>query len=211
MEYQKFIPEGWYNTKEEFSINKIENAMKTGQVIQGFAYKFDENYNIHVKLGENINGIIPNNELDIGINEQTKIGICKSKINNFVQFKIKEICDENSVILSRKDVGKAALNWIKEELKPGAIVNGIVKNIRPYGVFVEIGGGIVGLIHIQDISVSRMKNPNERFFIGQKIKTVIKSIDKENSRIILSYKELLRKLGRQYKRLQRKNGCKRYC
>ena len=90
MEYQKFIPEGWYNTKEEFSINKIENAMKTGKVIQGFAYRCDENYNIHVKLGENINGIIPNDELDIGITEQTKIGICKSKINNFVQFKIKE-------------------------------------------------------------------------------------------------------------------------
>ena len=196
MEYQKFIPEGWYNTKEEFSMHKIENAMKTGQVIQGFAYKCDADYNIHVKLGENINGIIPNNELDLGSNEQTKIGICKSKINNFVQFKVKEICDDNSVILSRKDVGKEAFKWIKEELKPGTIVNGIVKNIRPYGVFVEIGGGVVGLIHIQDISVSRMKNPNERFFIGQKIKTMIKSIDNENSRIILSYKELLRKLGR---------------
>lgn len=71
------------------------------------------------------------------------------------------------------------------------MLNGIVKNIKPYGVFVEIGGGVVGLIHIQDISVSRMKNPSERFFIGQKIKTMIKSIDNENSRIILSYKELL--------------------
>lgn len=201
MEYQKFIPEGWYNTKEEFSMSKIESAMKTGQVIQGLAYKCDENYNMHVKLGENINGIIPNTELDLGSNEQTRIGICRSKINNFVQFKIKEICDDNSVILSRKEVGKDALNWIKEELKPGAIVNGIVKNIKPYGVFVEIGGGVVGLIHIQDISVSRMKNPSERFFIGQKIKTMIKSIDNENSRIILSYKELLRKLGGQYKRL----------
>lgn len=196
MEYQKFIPEGWYNTKEEFSMNKIESAMKNGQIIQALAYKCDENYNIHVKLGENINGIIPNTELDLGSNEETRIGICKSKINNFVQFKIKEICDDNNVILSRKDVSKEALNWIKKELKPGAVVNGIVKNIRPYGVFVEIGGGVVGLIHIQDISVSRMKNPNERFFIGQKIKTMIKSIDNENSRIILSYKELLRKLGR---------------
>lgn len=196
MEYQKFIPEGWYNTKEEFSMNKIESAMKTGQIIQALAYKCDENYNIHVKLGENINGIIPNTELDLGSNEETRIGICRSKINNFVQFKIKEICDDNNVILSRKDVSKEALNWIKKELKPGAIVNGIVKNIRPYGVFVEIGGGVVGLIHIQDISVSRMKNPNERFFIGQKIKTMIKSIDNENSRIILSYKELLRELGR---------------
>lgn len=211
MEYQKFIPEGWYNTKKEFSISKIENAMKNGEVVQGFAYKCDENYNVYVKLGENIDGIIPRNELELGEDNQAKIGICKNKVNNFVQFKIKEICDESKILLSRKEVCKDALNWVKNELKPGQIVNGIVKNIRPYGVFVEIGGGIVGLIHIQDISISRMKNPNERFFIGQKIKTMIKSIDKENSRIILSYKELLRKLGRQYKRLSRKNGGKRYC
>ena len=201
MEYQKFIPEGWYNTKENFSIDTLEKAMQSGKIIQGFAYKCDENYNIHVNLGQNIDGIIPRNEIDIlGTNDngEPKIGICKNKVNNFVQFKVKEICDESKIILSRKDVCIDALNWVNNELKVGMIVNGIVKNIRPYGVFVEIGGGIVGLIHIQDISISRMKNPNERFFIGQKIKTMIKSIDKDNSRVILSYKELLRKLGGQY-------------
>ena len=55
----------------------------------------------------------------------------------------------------------------------------------------EIGGGIVGLLHIEDISVSRIKSPEERFFIGQKINIMIKSIDTENDKIVLSYKELL--------------------
>lgn len=68
---------------------------------------------------------------------------------------------------------------------------GIVKNIRKFGVFVDIGGGIIGLLHIEDISISRIKSPEERFFIGQKIKVMIKSIDKENNRIVLSHKELL--------------------
>lgn len=71
------------------------------------------------------------------------------------------------------------------------VVNGIVKNIRKFGAFVEIGGGIVGLLHIEDISVSRIKSPEERFSIGQKINVMIKSIDNENNKVVLSYKELL--------------------
>ena len=94
-------------------------------------------------------------------------------------------------MLSRKQVGEEALNWIKSDLKPGMIVNGIVKNIRKFGAFIEIGGGIVGLLHIEDISVSRIKSPEERFSIGQKVKVMIKSIDKLTGKVILTYKELL--------------------
>jgi len=71
------------------------------------------------------------------------------------------------------------------------LLTGIVKNIRPYGAFIEIGGGLVGLVHIEDISVARIKSPMERFEIGQKVKVVIKSIDRKNNRVILSHKELL--------------------
>lgn len=67
----------------------------------------------------------------------------------------------------------------------------MVKNIRKFGAFIDIGGGITGLLHIEDISISRIKSPEERFFVGQKIKVMIKSIDKEDNRIVLSHKELL--------------------
>lgn len=67
---------------------------------------------------------------------------------------------------------------------------GIVKGIKPYGAFVEIGGGVVGLLHIEDISVARIKSPYERLKIGQKVNIVVKSIDRKNNKIILSYKEM---------------------
>lgn len=67
----------------------------------------------------------------------------------------------------------------------------MVRNIRPYGVFVEIGGGIVGLLHIEDISVARIKSPEERFQIGQKINVMVKWIDRNHKRVVLTYKELL--------------------
>ena len=79
---------------------------------------------------------------------------------------------------------------MNDNLKPGQIVKGIVKNIRNYGVFVEIGAGVTGLLHIEDISVSRIKSPEERFYSGQKINVMIKSINKEKKQIVLSYKEL---------------------
>lgn len=81
-------------------------------------------------------------------------------------------------------------NW-NDNLKEGDIVNGTVTNIKPYGAFIEIDGGITGLLHIEDISIARIKSPHERLKIGQNIKIMIKSIDSENKRILLTYKELL--------------------
>ena len=78
-----------------------------------------------------------------------------------------------------------------KEINEGDITQGIVKNIKPYGAFIQLKNGQTGLLHIEDISVSRIKSPEERFKIGQKINIVVKSIDRENKRMYLSYKELL--------------------
>ena len=78
-----------------------------------------------------------------------------------------------------------------KEINEGDITEGIVKNIKPYGAFIEIPNGKTGLLHIEDISVGRIKSPEERLKVGQKINIMVKSIDKENKRINLSYKELL--------------------
>lgn len=82
------------------------------------------------------------------------------------------------------------INW-NDKLKQGDIVKGTVTNIKPYGAFIEIEGGITGLLHIEDISVARIKSPKEKLKIGQNVNIMIKSIDKENKRILLTYKELL--------------------
>lgn len=71
------------------------------------------------------------------------------------------------------------------------VVGGVVKSIQPYGVFVEIGKGLTGLLYIEDISISRIKTPEERFKIGQKVNVMIKCIDRDNKKINLTYKELL--------------------
>lgn len=81
-------------------------------------------------------------------------------------------------------------------LKEGQIVEGTVKSIQQYGAFIEIKNGLVGLLPIENISVARIKTPQERFKIGQKVNVVIKSIETDTGKITFSYKELLRNLAR---------------
>jgi len=193
MECFKFVPEGWIEDNNNYNIENIRTALNTGKIIQGKVFECDSNFNLHVKLGETLTGIIPRNEIDYTTCDEygfTKTSICLNKVNTYVQFKVKEVYSDNHIILSRKQANEEALNWMNENLKSGQIVNGIIKNIRKYGVFVEIGAGVTGLLHIEDISVSRIKSPGERFQIGQKIKVMIKSIEKDRKQIVLSYKEL---------------------
>ncbi|MFR8103721.1 MAG: S1 RNA-binding domain-containing protein [Clostridia bacterium] len=142
MEYQKFIPEGWNEQLEPIHVNNVENLLQEGKVMQGYVTKCDPSYNLYVELTPPLIGVIPREEVEaINIDETgfPKPNICINKVNTLLQFKIKDKIGD-TVILSRKEVGKEAIQWLKEELKVGQIVHGIVKNIRPYGVFVEIGG-----------------------------------------------------------------------
>ena len=194
MEYQRFMPEGWNISDSIITREELTNAISTGEILQGKVNKCDPNYNLYIELGNGITGIIPREEVEaVNIDETgfPKPNICTSKVNKYVQFKVKDIDSKNNFILSRREVGKDALNWITNDLQEGMIVNGIVKSMQPYGVFIEIGGGIVGLLHIEDISIARIKTPAERLKIGQKINVMIKCIDRKLERVILTYKELL--------------------
>lgn len=187
----QFLPEGWNEELENLNLQKIQKYQKENKTMQGIVQSCDESYNLHIHLGNNIEGIIPRCEV-----ENIKEGIpderlCTGKVHKYVQFKIENIENNNKIILSRKNVQQEALKYVKDTMQIGQNVIGIVKNIRPYGAFIEIGGGIVGLAHIEDLSVARIKTPYERLKIGQKVKVVVKSIDRYTGKINLSYKETL--------------------
>lgn len=83
------------------------------------------------------------------------------------------------------------INKEMNNISEGDIVEGIVTNIQPYGVFIKLENNQTGLLHIENISVARIKSPSERFKIGQKINVMVKLIDRKRNRIDLTYKELL--------------------
>lgn len=126
MEYQKFVPEGWENDLKSFSKSEVIEAAQKGQIIQGRVIKCDSNYNLYVDLGKEIKGIIPRDEIEaINIDETgfPRPNICTSKVNKIVQFKVKDVNDNDVAILSRKAVGKEALQWLRKELIEGTIVD----------------------------------------------------------------------------------------
>ena len=189
----KFEPEGWNNEITKVDKNNLRTYMENDKTLQGLVRNCDDNYNLYVSFDNGLVGKIPREEVEAIKTEENglpKTSLCIGKVHKFVQFKVKDI-ENNEIILSRKQVQKEAISWVKNDLEVGQKVDGIVKNIKPYGAFIEIGGGIVGLVHIEDLSVARIKTPYERVKIGQKLEVVVKSINRNQGKVILSYKELL--------------------
>ena len=98
----------------------------------------------------------------------------------------------NNVVLSRKAVLEKEFAAKKAEtltmLEEGVILEGVVKNITDYGVFVDLGG-IDGLLHITDISWGRVNHPSEHFAIGDEVEVVVLKFDSETERVSLGYKQ----------------------
>ena len=127
----KFAPEGWNNEVTKIKKENIYKYIQNQEILQGLVRECDNNYNLHVNFENGLNGIIPRKEVE-GINIQEnglpKENLCVGKVHKFVQFKVKELDENDNIILSRKEVQKEALNWIKNDLKEGDIVTGIVKD-----------------------------------------------------------------------------------
>ncbi len=188
----QFLPEGWEENISDIQRENINEYIYKDSTLQGVVQECDKDFNLHVQLGNNIMGIMPREEVEAIHIEQDglpKQNLCTGKVHKYVQFKINGINEQNIPILSRKRVQEEAVEAIKNNLHVGDKISGIVKNITPYGAFIEIGGGVVGLAHIEDLSVARIKTPYERLKTGQKVDVVVKSIDRDTGRISLSYKE----------------------
>jgi small subunit ribosomal protein S1 len=99
----------------------------------------------------------------------------------------------NNVVLSRRAVIEASMGEerakLLENLREGAIVNGVVKNITDYGAFVDLGG-IDGLLHITDLAWRRVRHPSEVVQVGQELTAKVLKFDQEKNRVSLGLKQL---------------------
>ena len=193
-----YLPEGkLILTRENIDILRsplmIKEAMKEGKILEAKASICDSEHNLIVDLGS-MKGIIPREEGAVGIKEGKVRDIAViSRVNRPVCFVVTDIkTDENSeqyAILSREKAQRRCLENYISKLNCGDVVDARVTHLENFGAFADIGCGIVALMPIDTISVSRIEHPKERFTVGMDIKAVIKSI--ENGRISLSHKELL--------------------
>ena len=194
----KFLPEGLLIEKEE-NKHHFENlaflyeAMAKGKTLEARAIVCEGNHNLIVDMGV-IKGVIPREEGAIGISEGTTRDIAIiSRVNKPVCFKItsfeRDCFGKTVAVLSRKKAQLECRNEYLSKLKAGDIIDAKVTHLEQFGAFVDIGCGIISLIPIDMISISRISHPKDRFYVGQNIKAIVKSIDE--NRISLTHKELL--------------------
>lgn len=193
-----FCPEGFLS--KDNPINKIllnpvllEDAILNKKILEAPVILCDSEYNLIVDLGH-IKGVISKEEGAIGISTgKTKDIALISRVGKPVQFVIKSLKQDNSgsyyYELSRKTAQEACLKYIKENYTIGTVIDAKITHLESFGAFCDIGCGNIALLPIDSISVSRISHPKDRFFVGQNIKVIIKSI--EDERITLSHKELL--------------------
>ena len=116
-------------------------------------------------------------------------------VGNYEEFKVIKLDkDKNNVVLSRKAVLQEANSEEREKLlatlAEGQVIQGVVKNLTDYGAFVDLGG-IDGLLHITDISWSRINHPSEAIKIGEKLEVKIIKYDAEEKKVSLGMKQLI--------------------
>lgn len=183
-----FNREGTYHTKFQ-----LDKAAVTGEILEGKAIACNKNGDLTVMLGEAV-GRIPRDLTAIGISDGTVSDIAiLSRVNKTVAFRVIGTPSQTGgeYLLDRVNVQHQALEYMLDNLIPGDVIDGRVTHIEPFGVFVDIGCGIVGLLSVENISVSRIGHPRERFYTGQNIRAVIKTVDRSAKRFSLSHKELL--------------------
>ena len=196
----KFMPEGsLLATEENYCYLKnresLERAMKDGVILEATATLCDHKLNLHVDLGEGIKGIIPKEEIVYPcFGKEPKDIAILTRVGRSVVFKILEINrfenGETIAVLSRKAAQKECFEEYVTKLSRGDIIPSRVTHIEPFGAFVDIGCGIIALLSIDSISVSRISHPTDRLQVGDKIFSVVKEID-EYGRVYVSERELL--------------------
>ena len=167
--------------------DRVNQAMEAGEIVQGYIKCRTKGGMIVDVLG--MEAFLPGSQIDV-----RPIRDYDQFVDKTMEFKIVKINPEfRNVVVSHKALIEAELEAQKREivgkLEKGQILEGTVKNITNYGVFIDLGG-VDGLIHITDLSWGRVSDPHEIVEMDQKINVVILDFDEEKKRIALGLKQL---------------------
>ena len=169
------------------SWDRVNEALENNEIIKGFVKCRTKGGMIVDVFG--IEAFLPGSQIDVKPIRDYDIFV-----NKTMEFKVVKINHEfKNVVVSHKALIEAELEQQKREiiskLEKGQVLEGIVKNITSYGVFIDLGG-VDGLIHITDLSWGRVNHPEEIVKLDQKINVVILDFDDEKKRIALGLKQL---------------------
>ena len=193
-ENRLFLPEG-LNPSPAYAFPDLKNALETGEILEGAPQRCGADHTLFFTLGgveaqmarqEAVAPWISGSERDISV---------LSRVGKPTCFTVKSIqADEKGApfaLLSRREAQEKAMSYFLENLEPGMVLACRVIRLETYGAFLDIGCGIIAILPIEQISVSRIGHPKNRFQEGQKILAAVLSFDRERRRITMTHRELL--------------------
>jgi len=193
MKNKDYLPEG-DGCELSGGLKGLIRAKDNGTIHEARCLMCDAEHNLHLKVC-GYDAIIPRSEAALGISEGlTKDVAIITRVNKSVCFKVLDIIEKDGktvAVLSRAMAQREYLGYIFKNVCAGDVLSAKITHLEQFGAFCDVGCGIVSMIPIDCISVSRIDHPNTRFYAGMDVRVVIKDIDRENGKISVSHKELL--------------------
>ena len=172
---KQYYPETFLISTEEnrlllSSKATLKDAWYNGKTLEARAVMCDKDHNLHVDLGA-MRGRIPREEGALGIEDGSVRDIALiSRVNKPVQFYVtgfeSDIYGEQTAVLSRRQVQRDCYRSAVSALRPGDVIDATVTHTEGFGAFADIGAGLVALLPIDAVSVSRIPHPNVRFSVN---------------------------------------------
>ena len=193
-ENKLYLPEG-LRPPVPLALDHLREALETGDILEAPVQRCGVDHTLLLNLG-GVQGRIPREEaVAPWISGADRDIAVLSRVGKPTCFTVTALESDGKgapvALLSRRAAQEKAIAYFLEHLEPGAVLTGRVTRLESFGAFVDVGCGIVAMLPIEHISVSRISHPRERFQEGQKILTAVWSLDREARRITLTHRELL--------------------
>ena len=193
-ENKTFPPEG-LRPPAVHTLQSLKSAVESGEILEAVALRCDVNHTLHFSLN-GIRAVMQREEINAPwISGSDRDIAILSRVGKPTCFTVQEILTDEKgapvARLSRRAAQEKAMEYFLQCLRPGSVLACRATRLESFGVFLDIGCGIVAMLPIEHISVSRISHTKERFRAGQKILAVVLSIDPERRRFTMTHRELL--------------------
>ena len=195
MPFNRIYPPEGLRPPCDLTLPALRDALNSETVLEAVPQRCGPDHTLHLNLG-GVQGRIPRDEaVAPWISGAERDIAVLSRVGKPTCFTVTALEADGKgapvALLSRRAAQEEAMAYFLDHLEPGSLLTGRITRLESFGAFVDVGCGIVAMLPIEHISVSRIAHPRERFQEGQKILTAVWSLDREARRITLTHRELL--------------------
>ena len=196
MRRSNYLPEGTFPLlSQDQPISVMREAMETRQILEGLAVRCDGKRDLYVRCS-GYEGVIPRiDAVHPAISGSERDISVLSRVGKPTCFTIKSISfDEKGcpkLVFSRRSAQEQALDWLLAKAVPGTVLPARVTHLARFGAFVDLGCGVISMIPLENLSVSRIAHSNQRLQVGWDVLVLVADVNRDACRFTLSHKELL--------------------